>query len=83
MTARTKQLSDLSKTRINAILTRATRDEQFRTMLLTQPKSALADQELSEDETWLFSHLQRDEFEARGIDVRPYRSFLRTDGHKC
>jgi hypothetical protein len=75
--------SGTSIQRLERILTHALTDPEFRRQLLDNASVALADEQLSAKELHLLSGLRRDELEASGVDVKPFRSFLRTDGHKC
>lgn len=79
----TDTLSGASIQRLERILTHALTDPEFRRQLLDNASVALADEQLSAKELHLLSDLRRDQLEASGVDVKPFRSFLRTDGHKC
>jgi hypothetical protein len=75
--------SVIGRGKVDEILSKALLDGEFRVALLTRASEALSMEELSAQELELLSDLQSDALEEYGIDVRPYRGFLRVDGQKC
>lgn len=77
------ELSPEAKERIDAVLTRAASDIKFREALLSAPRTALRQTNLTEDEIELVATMQRVGMEEWGIDVRKFRSFLRDNGNSA
>lgn len=76
------KLSTEGKQRVEAVLTRAAEDIEFRTLLLRDPDAALAGIELEDAERAMFGQMRRVALEEWGVDVRRYRAFLRDNGRK-
>lgn len=77
-----QELSEQSKSRIEALLKRAADDISFREELLKNTDAALAKTGLSEEEKNAVKHLRRVSLEELGVDVRPFRAVLRDNGAK-
>jgi len=75
-------LTAQSRCKINQILSRALAEAGFRNALLADASEALRSSALSHEELRAIRDLRSDILEENGIDVRPYRKFLRTDGKK-
>lgn len=82
MTINIPELDDAGKARVEAVLRRAAEDIEFRTRLMNDPESALSDTDLTEEEKQLVASMRRVGLEEWGIDVRPFRAFLRDNGNK-
>jgi hypothetical protein len=76
------ELDEEGKTRVEAVLRRAADDIQFRMGLMNDPESTLADTDLTAEEKRLVASMRRVGLEEWGVDVRPFRAFLRDNGNK-
>ena len=74
---------EVQRANLDRVLAKALASPKFKSLLLSNPSEILSGEHLSLDEFRLLSDLSRDEIEEQGVDVRPYRNFLKTDGHKC
>ncbi len=77
-----KPLTAEGKQRVEAILTRAAGDIEFRELLLVDPEAALSDADLTEDERRALTSMRRVALEEWGVDVRQFRTFLMDNGAK-
>lgn len=82
MTSSVPQLDAEAKQRVEAVLSRAAEDIEFRELLLADPEAALKDSDLTEDEKTALSTMRRVALEEWGVDVRRFRAFLMDNGNK-
>lgn len=82
MTSSVPQLDNDAKQRVEAILSRAAEDIEFRELLLADPEAALSDSDLTEDEKTALGAMRRVALEEWGVDVRRFRAFLMDNGNK-
>lgn len=82
MTSSVPQLNEDAKQRVEAVLTRAAEDIEFRELLLADPEAALKDSNLTDDEKTALSTMRRVALEEWGVDVRRFRAFLMDNGNK-
>lgn len=76
------QLTEEGKQRIESILNRAANDIEFRDLLLTEPRVALEDTDLTDEEVEVLSSMRRVKLEEWGVDVRRFRAWMRDNGNK-
>lgn len=81
MSLHVKPLTSEGKIRVENILQQAAKDIKFRELLTENPKEAL-NSGLTEEEISVISTMRRVALEEWGIDVRPFRGFLRDNGFK-
>lgn len=82
MTSSVPLLDEDAKQRVEAVLSRAAEDIEFRELLLADPEGALKDSDLSDDEKTALSTMRRVALEEWGVDVRRFRAFLMDNGNK-
>lgn len=82
MTSSVPHLDDDAKQRVEAVLTRAADDIEFRELLLADPEAALNDVNLTDEEKTALGSMRRVALEEWGVDVRRYRAFLMDNGNK-
>jgi hypothetical protein len=82
MSLHVKPLTSEGKIRVETILQQAAKDIKFRELLTENPKEALKNSGLTEEEISVISTMRRVALEEWGIDVRPFRGFLRDNGFK-
>lgn len=82
MTSTIPQLDDAAKLRVEAVLSRAAEDIEFREQLLADPGAALADTDLTDEEKAMLGTGRRVALEEWGVDVRRFRAFLMDNGNK-
>lgn len=78
----TMELTQQGRARVQAVLTRAAEDIEFRQLLLDDPDEALAQTDLTPAEAEILGSMRRVALEEWGLDVRRFRSFLRDNGNK-
>jgi hypothetical protein len=76
------ELTDEGRARVQAVLTRAAEDIEFRERLLSDADGALASTDLTPEEKSVLSVMRRVALEEWGVDVRRFRSFLRDNGNR-
>lgn len=76
------QLTEEGKQRIESILNRAANDIEFRDLLLEEPKIALKNTDLTDEEVEVLGSMRRVKLEEWGIDVRRFRAWMRDNGNK-
>lgn len=82
MSSSVPQLDAEAKERVEAVLSRAAEDIEFRELLLADPEAALKDSGLTDDEKTALSTMRRVALEEWGVDVRRFRAFLMDNGNK-
>lgn len=82
MSIEVNQLTPEGKERVEAVLSRAASDIEFRDFLLENPVEALKDTNLTEEEQEMVSRMKRVALEEWGVDVRRFRTFLLDNGNK-
>ncbi|MFF5985897.1 Os1348 family NHLP clan protein [Prauserella flavalba] len=82
MTSSIPQLDEEAKQRVEAVLSRAAEDIEFRELLLADPEAALKDSDLTDEEKTALSSMRRVALEEWGVDVRRFRAFLMDNGNK-
>ncbi|WP_280381672.1 hypothetical protein [Nocardia wallacei] len=82
MTSIIPQLDDAAKVRVEAVLSRAAEDIEFRELLLADPAAALAETDLTDDEKAILGTGRRVALEEWGVDVRRFRAFLMDNGNR-
>lgn len=82
MTSSIPQLDKEAKKRVEAVLSRAAEDIEFRELLLADPEAALKDSDLTDGEKTALGTMRRVALEEWGVDVRRFRAFLMDNGSK-
>jgi hypothetical protein len=82
MSSSVPQLDAEARRRVEAVLSRAAEDIEFRELLLADPEAALKDSDLTDDEKTALSTMRRVALEEWGVDVRRFRAFLMDNGNK-
>ena len=82
MASSVPQLDEEAKQRVEAVLSRAAEDIEFRELLLADPEAALKDSDLTDEEKTALSSMRRAALEEWGVDVRRFRAFLMDNGTK-
>lgn len=82
MSLKVNPLTPEGKARIESILNKAAQDIKFREHLTENPKEALKNTDLTDEEINVLSTMRRVALEEWGIDVRPFRNFLMDNGFK-
>lgn len=82
MSSSVPHLDEDAKQRVEAVLSRAAEEIEFRELLLADPDAALEETDLTDDEKVAMSSMRRVALEEWGVDVRRYRAFLMDNGNK-
>jgi len=76
-------LTPEGRARIEALLSKAGEDIEFREQLMRDPNAVLTSTNLTDEEKGVLGTMRRVALEEWGVDVRRYRAFLRDNGNKA